>query len=62
MQGCREDERKVAKFSIVVMVSENDGMGEDSHTVDLKCTAFNLPNEHANSSACFRRSCHYGNL
>ena len=34
------------------MVSENDGMGEGSHSVDLKRVAFNLPNDHANSSEC----------
>ena len=34
------------------MVSENDGMGKGLHSVGLKCAAFNLPNDHANISAC----------
>ena len=38
--------------SIVVMVSENDGMGEGSHSFDLKCVTFNLSNDHANNSTC----------
>ena len=41
------------KFSTVIMVSENDGMGEGSHCFGLKRAAFNLPNDHANSSTCF---------
>ena len=40
------------KRSTVVMVSENDGMGEGSHSVGLKSAAFNLPNDHINSVAC----------
>ena len=36
----------------MVTVSENDGMGEGLHSVDLKCAAFNLPNYHANNLAC----------
>ena len=34
------------------MVSENDGMGEGSHSVGLKHATFNLPNDHANNLAC----------
>ena len=40
------------KFSTVITVSENNGMGEGSHSVGLKHAAFNLPNDHANSSTC----------
>ena len=40
------------KCSIVVMVSENYGMGEGSHSVGLKRAAFNIPNDHSNSSTC----------
>ena len=40
------------KCSTVITVSENDGMGEGSHSVDLKHAAFNLPNDHANISSC----------
>ena len=40
------------KCSTVITVSENDGMGEGLHSVCLKCVAFNLPNDHANKSAC----------
>ena len=46
---CRE---RWLKFSIVIIVSESDGMGEGSHSVGLNRAAFNLPNDHANSSAC----------
>ena len=34
------------------MVSESDGMREGSHSVGLKHATFNLPNDHANKSAC----------
>ena len=34
------------------MVSESDGMREGSHSVGLKHATFNLPNDHANISAC----------
>ena len=34
------------------MVSESNGMGEGLHSASLKCAAFNLPNDHANSLAC----------
>ena len=40
------------KRSTVVTASENDGMGEGSHNVGLKCVAFNLPNDHANILTC----------
>ena len=40
------------KCSTVITVSENDGMGEGSHSVDSKRATFNLPNDHANNSAC----------
>ena len=36
----------------MITVSENDGMGEGSHSVGLKHVAFNLPNDHANNSTC----------
>ena len=36
----------------MITVSENDGMGEVSHSFGLKHAAFNLPNDHANSLAC----------
>ena len=37
------------KWSTVITVSENDGMEEGSHSVGLKLTTFNVPNDHANN-------------
>ena len=49
MQGFQE---RWLKFSIIIIVSDGNGLEEGSHSANLKRSAFNLPNNHATSSAC----------
>ena len=45
-------EERWLTHSIVVMVSESDGMEIGLHNVYLKCSSFNRSNDHANNSTC----------
>ena len=48
-EGIEGFQERWLKFSTVITVSDGDGMGKG---LVLKRATFNLPNDHANSSAC----------